>query len=181
MRHAVVVALDRQPRLADAERLEQRVRIGVRLDGRHRLGHTPEHDAAGFVAVELHRNDSHAGLELDDATLERLREHPRRTENGMSCEAHLFGRIEDPDARRATLLGRQQERRLREVHLPRERLHQVRVDLTRVREHRELIAGECRVGEDVDDDVAQGRHAATLPSVGIAHIVSGRAAGDRRL
>src|SRR2546423_9556538 len=57
----------------------------------------------------------------------------------------------------SVLFGRQDEDRLGEVHLLRELLHQLLVDVPPVGEHGELVAGERLVGEDVGDDVAKGR------------------------
>src|SRR5439155_22404051 len=48
---------------------------------------------------------------------------------------------------------RQDERRLREVQLLCDRLHRARVDAATVAEHREGIARERTIGEDVDDRV----------------------------
>ena len=68
--HAVVVALDRQARALDAERGEQRLRVGVRLDARQRLLHAAEDDAPGVVPLELDRHEAAFGLELDYSALE---------------------------------------------------------------------------------------------------------------
>ncbi len=55
-------------------------------------------------------------------------------------------------------LRRQHEHRLGEVHLARELLHRVGLDVTPVGEDGELVARQRRVGEDVRDDVAKRRH-----------------------
>ena len=65
------------------------------------------------------------GLELDDAALERLREHPRGAEDRMPGEGHLVARVEDADARVAARLRRHEERRLREADLLAQCLHQL--------------------------------------------------------
>ena len=62
----------------------------------------------------------------------------------------------------ASLLRRVDEDRLGEVHLLRKRLQLLLGDLTRVREDGELVPGQRPVGEDVRDDVAEGRHPASL-------------------
>jgi hypothetical protein len=59
------------------------------------------------------------------------------------------------------LLG-QHEDRLRVVQLARERLEQLLGDVASVGEHRQLVAGERAVGEDVGDDVAIGGHDSSL-------------------
>ena len=73
----------------------------------------------------------------------------------MPRERQLGRRREDADPRVTVRLGRQHEDGLREVHLARERLHRLVVDVARIREDGELVAGQRRVGEDVGDDVAQ--------------------------
>ena len=98
----------------------------------------------------------------------------------MAREGHLVTGVEDPDPRLSALLRRKDERGLREADLERERLHEPHIELPCVGEHGELVAGERRVGEDIDDDVAQGRHRVTLPRCIEAHIVSSRAVGHRR-
>ena len=77
----------------------------------------------------------------------------------MSGERQLVAGREDPDPRVPVPLRREHEDGLAEVHLPRERLHLVVVELARVGEDGELVAGQRRVGEHVGDDVAEGAHA----------------------
>ena len=55
-------------------------------------------------------------------------------------------------------VGRVDEDGLAERHLLRERLKELVGDVACVGEHGELVARERRVGEDVGDDVAKGRH-----------------------
>src|SRR5262249_53284999 len=70
---------------------------------------------------------------------------------------------EDPDPHlRVAGLRREHEHRLRERHLLRECLHRGRVEVARVGEDGELVAGQRRVGEDVGDDVAEAAHGATV-------------------
>ena len=69
---------------------------------------------------------------------------------------------EDADADGASLLRRQHEGRFGEPDLERERLHGLLVDRARVGEDGKLIPLEGAIGEDICDDVAQGRHARTL-------------------
>ena len=55
-----------------------------------------------------------------------------------------------------SLLARQHERRLREVHLLRDRLHRVGGQTASVEEHGELVAAEEVIGEDVVMQIAVG-------------------------
>ncbi len=71
-------------------------------------------------------------------------------------------RVEDADPSVASRLGREHEGRLRESDLERERLHRLRVEPACVGEDGELVPRQRRVREDVDDDVAVGRHRPTL-------------------
>ena len=107
------------------------------------------------LALEPDRNGSGAGLEPDLLELQRLPEDERRAERRMPGERQLRRRREDADPRMAVRLRRQDEDRLGVVHLARQRLHQLVVDLAPIGEHGELVAGQRRVGEDVDDDVAK--------------------------
>ena len=158
---SVVVALDRQLRPGDAECGEQRVRLGIRLHARNGLDHAPKAERAGLVPLELDGNDAHARLELDDVALQRRPEHPGRAERRMPGKgARRPG--EDPHASRPPVLGGKNERRLGEADLAGERLHRPGIQLARIREDGELVPGERTVGEDVDDDEAEGRHVATL-------------------
>ena len=70
----------------------------------------------------------------------------------MSGERHLEARREDPDVR-GRLRRRQDERRLGQVHLPRERLHLRVGEAARVLEHAQGISREpvATDGEHVDD------------------------------
>ena len=77
----------------------------------------------------------------------------------MAGKRHLDRRREDAHARMPACRRREHERALREAHLARQRLHEVVIQATRVREDRELVAGEGLVGEDVADDVADRAHA----------------------
>ena len=83
------------------------------------------------------------------------RERERRPDRRMAGRGQLLSRGEDahPDvgARRP---GRQQERRLREVHLLGDRLHRFGREPAAVEEHGQLVAAEQMVGEDVVVKVA---------------------------
>ena len=160
--HAVVVALDRQLGSADVQRTQEHVRVRIRLDARQRLAHPAEHDLPAPLAFELDRDDAALRLQLDHSALERRRQHPGGAETRMPGERKLGPGREDADPDRAALLRRQDEGRLREADLERERLHRLLVDRPRVREDGELVPLERAVGEDVGDDVAQAGHAATL-------------------
>jgi hypothetical protein len=80
----------------------------------------------------------------------------------MPGEAELQQRGEDANPRVASLLGGIDEDSLGEVQLAGQGLQLRLWDLARVREDGQLIAGERPVGEDVGDDKAEGRHAATV-------------------
>ena len=70
----------------------------------------------------------------------------------MAGEAHLDVWREDAHLRGVRgVLRRQDERRLREVHLVRDPLHQPHLNVLRVEHHRELVARQRLVGEHVDD------------------------------
>ena len=132
--------------------------LGIGLDGRHRLGHSPEGDAP-VPAFEQHRHDPGAGLEPDLIQLERRGKDERGPERRVTGEGHLDGRREDPDLRVPLTLGLVDEHRLGEVHLARDRLQPVLRDLARIREDGHLIALQRRVREDIGDHVTEPRHA----------------------
>ena len=74
----------------------------------------------------------------------------RAAERGVTRERHLEGRREDAHMRAGP--GRwKDERRLRQIELQRQRLHGGIVETATVLEHRQRIAGETFLGEDVDD------------------------------
>ena len=85
----------------------------------------------------------------------------RRAERGMPRERQLAGRGEDPHPRLAVRpRGRQQERGLGTVHLARDRLHLRVGEARRLKHHRERIASEDALGEDVhlDEEELPGGH-----------------------
>ena len=89
---------------------------------------------------------------------------PRRAKGRVSRERELPDRGEDAYTR---LSGPflDDERRLREVHLPGDGLHLARIEVGRKpRHHRELVAGEGPLRKHVDDGAAHG-----LPRVCSAH------------
>src|SRR5439155_15045385 len=83
------------------------------------------------------------------ATAERAYD-VRAAERGMPRERHLEGWREDPHVRGGAH-RRQDECRLREIELEGQRLHGRTVDPATVLEHRERVACERLLGEDVDD------------------------------
>jgi hypothetical protein len=101
-------------------------------------------------------------LQPDLAELQRHPEHERRAEHGMPREGQLERGCEDPNPRMAPGFGRQDEDRLGEVQLAGELLHGLVVGVAPVAEDGKLGAGQRHVGEDVRDDVAQGRHRSIL-------------------
>ena len=98
------------------------------------------------------------GLERDHPQLQRRAEHERRAEARVPGERELVLRREDPNPHRPALPRRQHEDGLGEAELERQRLHRQLVEVARVGEDGELVAGERRVGEDVGDDVAERAH-----------------------
>ena len=85
----------------------------------------------------------------------------------MAGERELDGRREDPDAHVGVVVRRREdEHRFGQVRLLRERLHRQLVEVARVGEHGELVAGERHVGEDVADDVAEAAHGRDLDDGG---------------
>ena len=82
----------------------------------------------------------------------------------MPGEGKLDLRCEDANAH-VGVLGRrrQDEDGLRQVHLPGDRLHRRLVDVAAVGEHRQLVPGQRRVREDVDEHVAEPGHEENLP------------------
>jgi hypothetical protein len=80
----------------------------------------------------------------------------------MPGERELHGGREDADPRVPVGRRRVDEDGLRQVQFARERLQLLLGQVTRVGEHRNLVPGERRIGEDVRDDVAKRGHPATL-------------------
>ena len=160
MADAVVVQLDREPRL-DAERRHELVGARERLDRRQGLLHPPEDDPRA-VTLEPDRHDAAPGLDPELLELERPGEHERRPERRVPGERHLAVGREDPHLHVPLALGRVDEGRLGVVQLARELLEHLLRDLARVGEDGELVAGERNVGEDVADDVAEGGHAGNV-------------------
>ena len=170
---AVLVHLDREERLLDAERGEQFVGAVVELRRLRGLRHPPEHDlAAGALEPEWH--DRVHRFELHLVQAQSGADDERAAKEGMSGEGQLGARREDPDANVAAALGRQDEDRLRDVQLSRDRLHLLRRERSAVREHAELVPFEGRVGEDVEDvvGVALARQIDVEGECERAHVIS---------
>ena len=72
----------------------------------------------------------------------------------MAGHRQLFGGREDPHPDVAATLGRQNERRLGEVHLFGDELHLLRRQFAGLGEDGQLIAFEAAIGEDVEVEVA---------------------------
>ena len=159
---AVVVQLERQLRTVHAQRREQLAPSGERVHRRHGLDHAPEDDPPRLVALEPHGHGAGAGLERDRAELERRPEHERGAERRVPGERELARGREDADPDVPTGPGRQNEDRLREAELERERLHRRLVQIACVREHRQLVARQRHVGEDVREHVAKRAHRPSL-------------------
>ena len=136
---------------------EEPLRLREQRHRGHRLAHAPEHEPVP-LALERDRHNARACLEPDLRKLHRRSEHERRPEHRMPGEGDLAHRREDAQARVPTRRRRVDEDGLREAHLTGERLQPPFRDPARVREDSELVPLERRVGEDVGDDVAEGRH-----------------------
>src|SRR5262249_34033075 len=152
MAWAVLVDLDGEERLLDAERGEQLLRPLVGLAPERRLLHPAEDDPAGRP-IELQRDQSVPRLEVHLVPFEVLTDEEGRPEDRVPRERQLRHGREDPHARVAAILGREQEHRFREIELAPDPLHLLAGERLPVREHAELVALERRVGEDVDDVV----------------------------
>ena len=84
----------------------------------------------------------------------------------MPGERKLVPWREDPDANVAVACRGKDEHRLGEADLERDPLHRVVVEPAGVGEHRELVAGQRHVREDVREDEAVGAHRRRQPRVG---------------
>jgi hypothetical protein len=80
----------------------------------------------------------------------------RRAEDRMAGEGQLLGGGEDPDPGVTVAFRRQHGDRLGQVQLARGPLQQVLGHVLGVGEHRQLVAFERRVGEDIEDHVRPG-------------------------
>ena len=121
----------------------------------------PKTRAPRLVAVDLDGNDSHPGLELDDAALERGREHPGGPEDRVAGEGHLRARVEDPDARVTARLRREGRTSSRRSRSPARAPASSPSSIPRASvKTASWLPASARVREDVDDDVAQRRHGA---------------------
>ena len=70
----------------------------------------------------------------------------------MASKRHLDHWREDADPSRVGgIVGREDERRLGEVHLARDSLHDLGLQAPAVEHHRKLIAGQRLLREDVHD------------------------------
>jgi hypothetical protein len=79
----------------------------------------------------------------------------------MAGERHLAAAVEDAHAGGVRRIGgRQHERRLAEIELGGERLHVGVAHAARIGKHRQRIAAEAAVGEDVDSDEGEAGHLA---------------------
>src|SRR5262249_54797141 len=148
----VLVDLYREQRLLNAERGEQLLRPLVGRAGERRLLHPAEDDAAG-LALELQQDHALTRLEAYLVAAVTLDDEEGSAEDRVPREGQLRQGREDPHARVAAILGREQEHSFGEIQLTRDPLHLLVGERLPVREHAELVALERRVGEDVDDVV----------------------------
>ena len=88
-----------------------------------------------------------------------LCQHVAGADIRMTGERQFGARREDAHvSMMLRVVGRQHERRLRQVELHRQRLHLLVGQPARVGKHRERIAAEAPVGEHIDGDKIIGRH-----------------------
>ena len=96
----------------------------------------------------------------------------------MAGEGQLMGRGEDAEPRCAVgARGRQEEGRLRQVHLPGDRLHLAIGQAGGVENHRQRIAAEDAIGEDVDLDEAVLPHQGNMEKSSAFSVMNSRSAG----
>src|SRR5262249_44422678 len=89
----------------------------------------------------------------------RSREREGAADRRMSRHGELLRRREYAHSqRRIRPLRRQDERRLREAHFFRNRLHGLGTETPAVQKHSQLIAAEDMVGEDIEVKVPVGAH-----------------------
>ena len=153
-----------QVRLRQAEGRGERGPIGELGPERGLAVAHPEKARARRVALELDLDGPDLLFEEEARGPARQepfrREHPARADGRVAGERHLARGGEDAHARRALRpRGRQEEGRLREVHLPRDRLHLGVAEIIRVEDDGQRIAAEDTVREDVDlGEAALARH-----------------------
>src|SRR5207253_1873739 len=115
----------------------------------------PEDKAAAFLdPAHRDRADSLLERELERATRDQslVRKHPGGADGGMARELQLAGGREDADLRGVRrIFRRQDEGRLRKVHLARDALHVVGRNLTTVEHDRQLVSSKRLLRENVND------------------------------
>lgn len=125
---------------------------------RAELRHPGERQAiVAPVQLDAHRPDAQAEHDFGPARghLSRVREREGGANRRMARHRQLLPRREDADPHVGPrLLGREDERAFREVHLKGDRLHQLCGQASRLEKHSELIAAEEVVGEDVEVQIA---------------------------
>src|SRR5207237_10924648 len=118
----------------------------------------------GERLLHLSEAVAHSDLERPDLLLEAgrriapARRYERGPDRGVAREWKLARGAEDPNLVIAAVLCSVHERDLSEVELLRGGLHQCVADACAVMEHRELIAAELSVGEDIDERVLVAGH-----------------------
>src|SRR5690606_28748009 len=118
-------------------------RFGV-VERQGSWGGAREPSAGRRAVVVLEYDGDGTDLELEGHVIARrcASEDERRAERGMAGERDLGAWCEDADAGGAAMLGREHEGGLGQVQLAREGLHGVRVEVARIGEYGEGIAGE---------------------------------------
>src|SRR5207253_3455538 len=130
-------------------------RVSENLTEAHLWVCHPENDTAVLLDT-AHSHRTHAFLEDE---LERAIRHqpfvgedPRGADGRMARELQLAKWREDAHLRRMrAIFGRQDKRRLREVHLTRDALHRFGPEVMTIQHDRKLVARKWLLGEDVDD------------------------------
>ena len=136
-------------------------RVAVSDDGTkcwQRLRH-PGKRQPGLVPLERYRCRSHTQLE-DEPLLARTnrafdREGKRAADGRVAGHRQFLAWREDAHPDVAAALGREDERRFGEGHLLGDALHLLGGQSLRLGEHRELIALEAAIGEDVEVEISE--------------------------
>ncbi len=114
---------------------------------------------ADDVADLLLENDAQV-LRREQLRRAQMREQRRRADGRMAGERQFAGGRENPQRRRIDGIARlAHEHGLGKIELARDRLHPRVVEALGVEHHGERIAGERRIGEDVEQMIgpAHGR------------------------
>ena len=117
--------------------------------GRQRLASAMPRDA--HDVADLFFQDQAQVLRRQQLRRAQMREQRRRADRGMPGEGQFAARGEDAQRRRIHGVARRDdEHRFGKIELARDLLHARVVEAVGVEHHRERVAGERRIGEDVE-------------------------------